>query len=78
MITCIDKKDYGVKDGKQLKTCWLLADVNPDSFPTSGNGVVNMEADEYFAPGSFVQIVSSDSGNGKVYFYNGSGWYQWA
>ena len=78
MIICIDKKDYGVDEqGNPMKTVFLLSQTIPESFPTTGNGVKGMTVNERFAPGSYMIIVGSDSGNGSVYFYNGSGWYLW-
>lgn len=77
LITCIEKRNYTVKNGKPVVMCWLMADEKPDSFPENGSDVELMLPEEQFAKGSFIQICGSTSDNGKVFFYNGEGWYQW-
>lgn len=67
---CIRKEPIG--SDPSMRWCFIQADVTPTVFPTTGEGVENLDFDFHIYPGSVIYCVDTK----KKYFMNeqGTGW----
>ena len=56
-------------NGNEIVSCTIVADTVPDTLPTTGAGIENLDSHNKFAPMSILYVV----GTGAVYVADESG-----
>lgn len=64
-MVAISAENVGQRDGKQLIRAVLMSNTVPDPLPQTGDGITGMNADQVFAPFSFL-FIAGDAEH-KVY-----------
>lgn len=73
-MRCVNTKPVGTdpKTGKQLVEAMIIADMDPETLPTTGEGIIGMSESEIFAPFSLIYVLAEDTKH-KIYIAGETG-----
>lgn len=73
-MRCVNTKPVGTdpKTGKQLVEAMIIADTDPETLPTIGEGIIGMSESEIFAPFSLIYVLAEDTKH-KIYIAGETG-----
>ena len=73
-MRCVNTKPVGTdpKTGKQLVEAMIIADTDPETLPTTGEGRLGMRESAMFAPGSLIYVLAEDTKH-KIYIAGETG-----
>ena len=73
-MRCVNTKPVGTdpKTGKQLVEAMSIADTDPETLPTPGEGIIGMSESEIFAPFSLIYVLAEDTKH-KIYIAGETG-----
>lgn len=73
-MCCFNTKPVGTdpKTGKQLVEAMIIADTEPETLPTTGEGIIGMSESEVFAPFSLIYVLAEDAKH-KIYIAGETG-----
>ena len=73
-MRCVNTKPVGTdpKTGKQLVEAMIIADTDPETLRTTGEGIIGMSESEIFAPFSLIYVLAEDTKH-KIYIAGETG-----